>query len=85
MHDGHHVLHHFLLRREALLVQHQQFAATEMRHVLEPLVPEPRQTVPMCQHQSSNLTSSDGVSQLQKMPPLEIEPATDLFDEFDIS
>ena len=27
MHDGHQVLHHFLFRRQALLIEHQQFTA----------------------------------------------------------
>ena len=36
MHDGHHVLHHLLFGRQALLVQYKQLATMFMRDVFEP-------------------------------------------------
>ncbi|RNF30507.1 hypothetical protein NM04_12200 [Massilia aurea] len=84
MHDGDHVLHHFLFRGQALMVQYKQLATMFMRDVFEPFVPEARQAIPVRQHQGAHLASPDRVGQLQQARTLEIEPAADLFDELNI-
>ena len=84
MHDGHHVLHHFLFGRQALLIQYEELAAMRVRYVFEPFIPEARQAIPVRQHQGAHLAAPDRIGQFQQARTLEIEPAANLFDELDI-
>lgn len=84
MHDGHHVLHHLLFRGQAFLIQYKQLAAMLARHMFTPLVAEAHQTIPVRQHQDAYLATPDAIAQFEETTPLEVQPAADLFDKFDI-
>ena len=72
---SHQVLHHFLLRRKPLLVQHYHFTSLLLCVPLKPLKPEPRQPVTVSKHLRFHLPHPDIVHENEKLLAVKIETA----------
>lgn len=82
MNNGQHILDHFTLWIQALIVDHDQFAVVYFTQMSDEGEPKTRQAVLVGYNQSLDFTCHDPVDQLQELPAFEVKPPTNLLDGF---
>jgi hypothetical protein len=75
MHDRHKVLDHLALRRQLLVIEHQQRAALIRARTCEPGDAKPCSTVLMRDHERRDFAPLDGVHDFAELLAREIQPA----------
>ena len=83
MHDGHHVLHHFLVGRQPFLGEHQHCAAMGFGVMFEPRNAETGEAVPVREDQHLDVPSPDLVHTGQKPLARDVQPAAHFLDTLD--
>ena len=80
MHDRHQILHHFPLRRKALLVDYGDLAVSLGRQMFEQIEAEPHQAVLVSNDNMFYFPLQDSIKQFKKFLSPEIHAAADLLD-----
>jgi hypothetical protein len=83
MHDGQHVLNHFLVWRELFAVEYKQLGAVLSAKSLEPRETEPDEPVFVSDNKVRYLPCFDTIHQRHEFRPLGIEATPNVLDKLD--